>query len=341
MRTLAVGCGILLAGAALTNAGVEPQLRVNFNPISAPLTDILLGEQDPTYIQVIGPAGATYALAAETVSTNRRIAHRAALSAPITPTVVGGVDFSNTTPAPTPSLRVTGTLDALGHAEIMLPAGTFRRGAKVGIRAIVTEGSGVTASTPLADALVVRTMSANIQVTPAPGSLAKVRGPVLAKGAAQLAVGNIIFNMGPETEFSNVDSFAEIQVGDWVEIGGGFNANGPFPASDVGVEDAEPEVRLSGRVQGVGPAGLVLLNVSVYVNSETVYTDLNTGMPASYLDITPGMPIHIFVGANEMFPSASEVQLNAPIDPEPEPEPEPEDENENEDPPPPPRPFCS
>ncbi|MCA9243459.1 MAG: hypothetical protein KDA32_05865 [Phycisphaerales bacterium] len=338
MRKLAVGA-IALLGAAASFAGTEPQLRVNFNPIVDANQEVLLGALDPTYIQMSGLPGVEYTLILGQQTEQRGRATRAPRLNATDGVRVGSVNPTQAVPTPGPTPRVSGTFDAQGAAQLMLLPGAFAEGSKVAIQLITSDGAGTTMATSRVSANVVRTMSANIQVMPANGSLADVQGPVLAKTTAQIMIGNLIYNVTANTDIANADSFADINVGDWVDVKGDFAANGPFTATEIGVEDAQAEVRLSGRVQGIGPAGMALLNVSVYVNDQTTYVDLATGLPASYADITLGMPIEIRVGANEMFPSATAVALNAPIEPEPEPEPEPE--VENEDPPPPPRPFCS
>ncbi len=232
-----------------------------------------------------------------------------------------------------------GTLNTSGRAQIVLQPGTLTEGDEFFLQATL-QGPDPKSEAILSGATrisVVRTMSANIELAMQPGSVADVRGPVTSVGANTIGVGNLIYNTTAKTEFANVKSLAGLSVGDWVVVDGAFNAQGQFEAFEIGREDFESQVRLAGRVQGIGPAGLAMLNVSVFMSSETTYFDVLTGTWTDYSAIQPGMAIEVRVPVEATFPSCTEVRLNIPVEIENEPEDEPE--TEIEDPPPPP--FCS
>ncbi len=235
----------------------------------------------------------------------------------------------------------SGTLDAAGMASVIIPPDNFLRGQVLSLQARVTDDLSPTgvAMSAASRVKVIPTMSANIALNMAVGSLADVLGPVMDITPNSINIGNLTFVVTPATVFANVTDLSGLVLGDWVAVKGGFNATGGFDAEEIGLEDPQNQVRLDGRVQSVGPAGFAILGFSFYVSTETVFIDDATGDPRTFADLLPGMPVEVRVVVETQFPSATLIKLNTPIELEPEPEPEPEDENEIELPPPPP--FCS
>jgi Domain of unknown function (DUF5666) len=291
----------------------EASLVVNGNTVGASPMNVLMGEFDPNVIDITGPPGAEYVL--RTVSCG--------------PSPLSAVVFPS------------GVLDDTGSARIMLEPGVFQTDEVFMLQAQVSDPSSKTGSrlTGATQVSVVTAMSSNVTLGMPLGSIADVRGPVTMLAANSVTIGNLEFQITPKTQFSNVTDLAGLVIGDWIVVDGEFNAAGGFNAKEIGREDFENQVRLAGRVQGLGPAGVVLLGVSVYVNSATTYYDLLTETWTNYEAIQPGMVIEVRTPTEALFPTATRILLNVPTEPEPEPEPEDEPEIEIESPPAPP--FCS
>ncbi len=258
--------------------------------------------------------------------------------APLAPYQLSACNFTTGT---SQVLR-SGNLNELGRDEVVISPLQFAAGDVLVFQATVADAvSPTTQHKSMATrAQVVRTMASSVAWIMPIGSLADIRGPVMGLTDNSINVGNLVFQTGPETVFANVGSLAELALGDWVVIDGEFRSGGGFTAFEIGLEDSKPEVRLSGRVQGIGPAGVVMLGVSIFTNSSTTFYDLATNEWVTLDAIEPGMPIEVNVAVETPFPSATTVFLNIPVELEPEPEPEEEPEEESEDPPPAP-PFCS
>lgn len=303
-----------LAIAGVANSP-ESSLVINRNAEGAFPLCVFAGEVDPNIFVVEGAPGAYY-------SVN--------LTSCGSVTTAYAVRFAH------------GYLDESGVAEIMLPPGELKQGDVFALRASVEDASAESGwrVSGASQVRVVRTMASDLDLNMPVGSRVRIRAPATAVNAASVSVGNIEFGVIAKTEFSNFDALPELSVGDWLVVQAEFNGAGGFNAMEIGLEDAEPDARLRGRVQGVGPAGVAMLNVSVFTSSATTYFDMATGLWTDYAAIEPGMNIEVVIPAAVPFPSATQVLLNFPTEPEPEPEPKPEDEDENENENPLP-PFCS
>lgn len=290
----------------------EASLVVNYNSEGAfPLT-VMMGELDPNLVVVDGDPGADYRV--RLIGCGRTQAYK--------------------------QLFASGTLDVDGRGGIMLSPGDVEAGQVFMLQASVADASMPTGYrlSGATQVTVVPTMSSAIDLFMPQGIFADARGPVMDVGTASVSMGNVVFDITPITQFANFDTLADLSPGDWIVIDGEFNATGGFDALEIGREDTEPLVRMESRVQSVGPAGIAILGVSVYVNSTTTYFDEATGTWTDFSAVEAGMAVEVRIETEAMFPAVTQMKLNIPT--EPEPEPEPENEGEPEDPPPPP-PFCS
>ncbi len=233
----------------------------------------------------------------------------------------------------------SGVLDAFGVATHVLGVGSFESDVVSGLRArVVTDDGECEIFSDVVETESVPTMANDIDVILPAGSFADVRGPFLGRKGNTFRIGNIDFAVTPKTELSGGFTLDDLELGEWLVVDADLNNQGGYNAIEVNREDTEPMVRLSGRVQGLGPSGLVVLGVSFYMNPQTEYFDFETKTPASFDQITLGMAIEVFVPVEAGVPLANEVHLNVPVELEPEPEPEPEEEPEDSPPSPP---FCS
>ncbi len=296
----------------------DATLIVNNNPGGPYPVQVFMGEMDPNLIRVEGQPNAIYRVFLyECGSTTASI-----------------------------SVIAKARLNANGVDEFLVAPETFMRDEAFALWARVdSKGapSGISVS-GASQVRVVPTMASDIDLTLPVGSLADIRGPVMAVDAQTVSVGNLVYGVTAKTEYSNgINSLADLSLGDWIVIDGQLNSAGGFDAKEINVEDTENQVRVAGRVQGTGPAGFAMLGVSFYTSSETTYFDVATGMWTTYDALVPGMAVEVRLPVEAAFPTVTIVRLNVPTEPEPEPEPESEEEEEieDEDPPPPLPPFCS
>ncbi|MEZ6195454.1 MAG: DUF5666 domain-containing protein [Planctomycetota bacterium] len=306
----------VLAVASAAQAVNTPQasLKVNYNTgTSFPLT-AYMGRLDLNSIVVEGLPNATYALIYGTPAPGTAIPG------------LGTLHIQTNQPFG----LVYGVLDINGHDEVALNPGAlagFPDGTIVGLQALVADASqlygwnlsGATTVT------VVETMSSGIEQLAPTGSQAQILGPVTGFGPNSILVAGVPFRLMASTQFGNsYSSIADVTLGDWVQINGEYGAlPGVIDATEINDEDAEPEVRLRGRVQGTGISGYNVFGFSLYVNSNTVYN--NPIGPNAYSEITLGQLMEAYVPIAEMaFPHATSIDMNIPDPLEPEPEDPPE-----------------
>jgi uncharacterized protein DUF5666 len=301
----------------------DATLTINNNTKGPSPAQVLMGEMDSNLIRVEGQPNSVYR-----------------------------IYLYDCSPAALDAVRATivakGSLDENGRAAFLIEPDTFLRGDTFVLRARVTNGSAKTSQlfSGASHVDVVPTMASDIDITLPAGSLADIRGPVMDVDldAQTVTVGNVVYGMTFKTEFSNgLNSLADLTPGDWIVVDGQFNSFGGFDAKEINVEDAENQVRVAGRVQGIGPAGFAILGLSFYTSSNTTYFDVATGMWTTFDAMELGMAVEVRLPTEGPFPTATIVRLNVPTEPEAEPEPESEEEEEleNEDPPSPMPPFCS
>ncbi|MCA9290101.1 MAG: hypothetical protein KDA25_03170 [Phycisphaerales bacterium] len=324
MRTIMLsGLATGLLAGALVASGAGPSVAWSINlydagatPDSfgpAPNARRIMGERDPNFFVIDGPANGSFTVSASSID----------------------IPHGDPTRAHAVFPPVSGTFDGSGHAEIRIPPWWVAEGDQFTLRAHVDGGSsGVPIGVD-----VVRTMSSFIALGMPVGSLANARGCLMGMTNDSIFIGNIEYAVTAKTELGNLDDLSELVVGQsWLVVTGRFMAGGGFEATEINLENLEQYTRLEGRVQGIGPSGLALMNVSVYVSPNTQYYDYATGEPRTFEDVGGGMPIEVFIDTHgTMYPEAVEIALNVPIEPEPEPEPEREPEQEFELPPPP---YC-
>ena len=314
--------GTALALAPLADAQTvnhrDASLVLNRNSVGAAPTEVWMGAFDPNVLELGGEPGALWALA---------------WGAPHAGVEVPGMGTLYVDPAQVWATQF-GSLDAEGRATIAWESGDLAQidpGLVVVAQAAVADRS--TASgfrlSGASRATFVPSMSSPIVLVPGQGSTARARAPLSAMVVADaVTVGNLTFSIDGETQFENFARLGDLQLGDFLAVEGYVGPLG-FVAESIVLEDPEPEARLSGVVQGVGPAGIVLLGVSVYTTNATTFDD--GGTPASLADVVPGMTVEVRIPVgSELFPDATQVLLNVHTEPEPEPESEIEEEIEIE-----------
>ena len=297
---------------------------VNFNDAGSFPLSSYMGRIDPNVISIDGQSGALYFISFGAGQAGTTIPGLGILH----------IDFS------LPAVTKMGLLNANGEHMLSFAPGALTgvpAGVQLTTQAAVADdsmSSGFRLS-GATDITFVDTMSAPSALAPAAGTTAQARGPLLAINSSSVTIGGIVFNVSSTTVFSNFAALSDLALGDWIVVTGFVGAAGVFDAEEVSLEDPETEARISGLVQSVGPAGLSLLNVSVYVSSSTTFDD--GGTPVSFAQVVPGITVEVRIPVDVApFPHVTSTQLNVNVEPEPEPEPETETEIEFTPPP-----FCS
>ncbi|MCA9295795.1 MAG: hypothetical protein KC983_04745 [Phycisphaerales bacterium] len=304
-------------------------MTVNFyNQTGPSLTDAryqaLIGQLDPNMIVITGQPNAPYVVTLRDAKKSDDHGHALAY---------------------VPSGQIVGVLDSEGTEAILVPPLTFSEGEQFTLSAMVFDPSfaGGFRPTGKTDVTVVRTMSATIGVIMPIGSMADARAFVTAKGRNWVSVGNIVYQIDSRTEWAqdDISGLDDINIGDWLVVDGEFNSSGGFRAKEINVEDTEANARLGARVQSIGPGGIAMMDVSIYISDDTEIVDYRSGTPMTMDDIMIGMPVEAYISTAGQFPHVVRLELNSPMEIEAEPEDEPEKEDmENEIQWPPPS-FCS
>ncbi len=319
---LALALCLMLGGFAYgqqTNSAAA-SLIVNENDEGAYPRQSFLGRLDPSVLKLEGPANADYFLLFGNYNSG---------------TVVPGLGTLHIR-LDQPWGTIGGQLDASGNTELMLPPGSlgsFPVGTEASLQALVNDptamfGFALSGATQVE---VVSTMTAPLLLTPGENSRARARGEFVAGSTTSIMIAGITMVVTPTTQFENFTQMSDLVVGDWIVAQGLYDANGNVVAEELCLEDSEGFARVKGRVQGIGPSGFSVLNVGVFVNSDTTYVDIDAPTVAVTLaDLAIGMMIEFMAPVGMSFPAASSVELNTPFELEPEPEAEPEPEPETE-----------
>lgn len=106
--------------------------------------------------------------------------------------------------------------------------------------------------------------------------MVSVEGAVTALDieTGRLVVEGVAFQTTGRTEYDDIGSLADLDVGDFVEVDG-FIEDGRRVALEVEREDEDEERSITARLEQVGSSSVTLLGVTIAVNAETDIDDGN------------------------------------------------------------------
>ncbi|MEP0548966.1 MAG: DUF5666 domain-containing protein [Rhodothermales bacterium] len=123
-----------------------------------------------------------------------------------------------------------------------------------------------------------------------------VEGTIEALGDASLTVGGFTFSVTDDTEIEGDDielTFADLAVGQLVEVEGFYAADGTLVAREIEVEDFDDdEIEVEGAIEDLGDATITVLGLTFAVTDATVIRG-DEDEPILFSELTIGLVVEV------------------------------------------------
>ena len=121
----------------------------------------------------------------------------------------------------------------------------------------------------------------------------EVEGAIEALGEASLTVEGFTFSVTDGTEFEDGLTFADLAVGQFVEVEGSYTADGTLVAERIEVEDFDDdEIEVEGAIEELGDASLTVLGLTFAVTDATIIRG-DDDAPILFADLAVGLVVQV------------------------------------------------
>lgn len=125
----------------------------------------------------------------------------------------------------------------------------------------------------------------------------EVEGTIDDLGDMSLTVGNYTFFVTEGTEIEGEDdqnlTFADLQVGQYVEVEGFYGDDGTLFASEIDVEDfGDDDIEVEGAIEELGDASLTVLGLTFAVTDDTIIEG-DDDEPILFSDLAVGLVVEV------------------------------------------------
>jgi hypothetical protein len=125
----------------------------------------------------------------------------------------------------------------------------------------------------------------------------EVEGTIDDLGASSLTVGSYTFFVTEGTEIEGEDdedlTFADLQVGQYVEVEGFYGDDGTLFASEIDVEDfGDDDIEVEGAIESLGDASLTVLGLTFVVTDDTIIEG-DDDEPILFSDLAVGLIVEV------------------------------------------------
>ena len=158
----------------------------------------------------------------------------------------------------------------------------------------------------------------------------EVEGTIDALGESTVTVGSYTFLVTEGTEIEGEDdtvlTFADLDVGQFVEVEGAYGDDGTLVAIEIEVEDFDDgEIEVEGAIESLGDASLTVLGLTFAVTDATV-VEGDDDQPILFSDLAVGMYVEVHgididgtlvatrIEVEDSFGDDGEVELKAALD---------------------------
>lgn len=159
----------------------------------------------------------------------------------------------------------------------------------------------------------------------------EVEGTIDALGASTVTVGSYTFLVTEGTEIEGEDdsdlTFADLAVGQFVEVEGAYGSDGTLFAIEIEVEDFDDdEIEVEGAIEALGDASITVLGLTFGVTDATIIRRDDDDEPILFTDLTVGLHVEVHgreesgtliarrIEVDDDFDDDGEVEVKAVLD---------------------------